>query len=229
MSSDFVLIEGGNTANLKSFYICTHPVTQEEYQKVIGLNPSDFKNPKNPVEQVSWYSAVEYCNIRSKEEGLECVYYKKDNDDEWQIDWSANGYRLPTSAEWEWVAKGGNKSKGYKYAGSDNIEEVTWCKINSNHTTHPIMQKKPNELGIYDMSGNAWEWCWDTHNGASICDIDNRVWKWSEDTTGRVVRGGAWLNSPEGCGVSITDSVAPLFFDRTIGFRLVMAREDLKG
>ena len=162
----------------------------------MGKNPSYFQHRKqiskelekdtsnNPVECVSWYDAIYYCNKRSIQEGLTPVYtvsIKKITDiTKWnykpckgenirlaiKCKFEANGYRLPTNAEWEYAAKGGKKSKNYKYSGSDSIDEVAWYAENSKLVTHKVMQKKPNELGLYDMNGNVYEWCWDSFNNS---------------------------------------------------------------
>ena len=183
-----VSIEGGNfnmgsydggddtkpvhMVTLKSFSIGKYPVTQKEYEEVMGYNPSKFMGQNRPVDYVSWYDAIEYCNKLSEKEGLTPAYtidksrqdYNNTNNDDnmkWIVIWnrSANGYRLPTEAEWEYAAKGGKGSPGnFKYSGSNNINEVAWHKHNSGGTSHDVGTKKPNNLGLYDMSGNVDEW-----------------------------------------------------------------------
>ncbi|MFC4306928.1 formylglycine-generating enzyme family protein [Cohnella boryungensis] len=218
-----VLIEGGTAANansnyygkdvtLSSFYIGRYEVTQKEWQGIMGSNPSAFRGDHLPVEMVSWYDAVEYCNKRSINEGLTPYYHidksKKDpnnKSDHDSMKWTvtiqegANGYRLPTEAEWEYAAGGGRASKGYLYSGSDNADEVAWywrnagekylsgdwnwpIIENNRNKTQDIGGKTPNELGLYDMSGNVREWCWDWYG-----DMD------SQSGSFRVVKGGGWI------------------------------------
>jgi len=115
-----------------------------------------------PVIEVTWYDAAAYCNWLSEKMGLTPCY--RGSGKTIQCDFSANGYRLPTEAEWEYAARGGAKSLGFAYAGSDNPDEVAWYAANSGGVMHPVGQKKPNELGLYDMSGNLYEWCWDWYS-----------------------------------------------------------------
>ncbi|MDR2923307.1 MAG: formylglycine-generating enzyme family protein, partial [Treponema sp.] len=189
--ANFVRVEGGtfqmgsnsgnddekpvHTVTVKSFSIGKYEVTQKEWYEVMGSNPSYFKGDNRPVECVSWYDAVEYCNKRSEKEGLTPAYTidksgkdpnntNGDDDIKWLVrrNRNANGYRLPTEAEWEYAARGGNGSPGnYTYSGSNTAGEVAWYSSNSGGSTHDVGTRAANNLGIHDMSGNVYEWCWD--------------------------------------------------------------------
>ena len=209
MPASFVEVLGGTFNNgtsdvtISSFYMDKYELTQAGYQAVMGTNPSYFGgNPNHPEEQVSWFNAIEYCNRRSIKEGLTPSYSYSTygtNPDNWPSGWNtnrdnhinvscswvANGYRLPTEMEWMFAAKGGNQSQGYTYSGSNTIGDVAWYLSNSSSTTHTVGTKAANELGLYDMSGNVWEWCWDKYSGSY-----------------RVRRGGSWNYSAGGCTVS---------------------------
>jgi formylglycine-generating enzyme required for sulfatase activity/predicted Ser/Thr protein kinase len=187
-----------HTVSVGSFYIGKYEVTQAQWREIMGDNPSEFKNCDNcPVENVSW---IEIQNFLEK---LNEKYPP------------ANGkgaYRLPTEEEWEYAARGGNKSKGYKYAGSNSIGEVAWYNGNSNYQTHPVGQKSPNELGIYDMTGNAWEW---TDSGWSDNYEKNRTSEYG------VFRGGSWYRFDFDCRVAYRTGTYTTGKSYTIGFRLV--------
>lgn len=167
---------GGNHAvTVPEFRMGKYPITQAQYEAVMGNNPSSFKGKNRPVECVSWHDAQEFCQKLS-----ELI---------------KQPVRLPSEAEWEFAARGGNRSKGYEYAGSNNLDEVAWYSGNSGSETHPVGGKKENELGIYDMSGNVWEWCEDDYdNDYQKIPKDGSAWTKGGGTT-KVRRGGSWHNS----------------------------------
>jgi formylglycine-generating enzyme required for sulfatase activity len=172
----------------------------------MGNAPSSFRNCYNcPVESVSWNDVQEFITKLNQKTG------KK--------------YRLPTEAEWEYAARGGKKSKGYQYSGSNNINDVAWYGSNSGVKTHPVGQKQPNELGIFDMSGNVWEWCSDWYAAEYEYDWNSTIPdpKGPASGSGRVYRGGRWLNDPQYCRSSFRFSYSPDFRFDNLGFRLVLA------
>jgi len=185
---------------LSSFSIGKYEVTQEEWEAVMGSNPSSFKGAKRPLENVSWNNCQEF--IRK----LNQITGKK--------------FRFPTEAEWEYAARGGNQSKHYKYAGSNDIGSVAWYDGSSGLVTHPVGQKQPNELGLYDMSGNVWEWCQDWAESFSSSAQTNPTGP--GDGSIRILRGGSWGFDVGRCRVSMRGGCPPNSGSDNFGLRLAL-------
>jgi len=227
-----------HTVTLSSFYISKFEVTQDEWQNTMGSNPSHDNGVgvNYPVYEVSWYAIIKYCNLRSLTEGLTPVYTISgftnpsnwgevpiDYDTAWDAaicNWSANGYRLPTEAEWEFAARGGTTTPDYVYAGSNDINTVAWYLGNNTPWgTKPVGSKEPNGMGIYDMSGNVWEWCWDWWGSYSSAAQNNPNGPGSGSS--RLLRGGSWYFEAFSCRVSSRAGGDPSYsiYDLN-GFRL---------
>jgi formylglycine-generating enzyme required for sulfatase activity len=200
-SNDYSDEKPVHPVTLSDFYIGKYEVTQKQWRYIMGSNPSYFKDcDQCPVENVSWDDVQEYL--------------KKLNARSGKI------FRLPTEAEWEYAARGGNKSRGYTYSGSNTIGDVAWYNGNSRSKTHPVGQKQPNELGINDMSGNVWEWCSDWYDenyykSSPSCDP-----KGPSSGTYRSLRGGSWLDAPNFCRTANRYGNNPGYRIRNLGFRL---------
>ena len=185
---------------LSDYSIGKTEVTQALWEAVMGSNPSSCKGNNLPVEQVSWDDCQTFISKLNAMTGQK--------------------FRLPTEAEWEYAARGGNKSRGYKYSGSNSIGDVAWYWVNSGSNTHPVGTKAPNELGIYDMSGNVWEWCSDWYGSYSSASQTNP--KGPNSGSFRVFRGGSWDYSARGCRVSYRGFNNPGYRYNALGVRLAL-------
>jgi formylglycine-generating enzyme required for sulfatase activity len=195
---------------LQEFYLGKYPVTQEQYQAVMGKNPSNFKdNPKNPVEQVSWNDAQEFCKK------LNQLIAGKD-------------FRLPTEAEWEYACRAGTQTRYYFGDDAAKLGDYGWYDENSGSKTHPVGQKKPNDWGLYDMSGNVWEWCEDPYHDSyankpeNIKNNGNTIWS-SSDASLRGMRGGSWDDYSGGCRSAYRYRNVADYRGHDFGFRLVLS------
>lgn len=225
LSFDMILVEGGefimggadeeayddekpvHKVSVSEFYIGQYPVTQAIWEAVMGNNPSEFKGSDRPVENVSWDDCQEFLKKLNKETG--------------------QTYRLPTEAEWEFAARGGIHSEEYLYAGSDKLKEAGWYEENSNNQTHPVGLKLGNELDLYDMSGNVWEWVEDQWHGSyEGAPTDGSDWVDIEKGSKRVNRGGSWFGVARDCRVSLRSDASPEDRSSFIGLRLALSLQE---
>lgn len=205
-----------HSVTVSGFWMMKTEVTQRDYISLIGVNPSAFKGDDLPVAEVSWFDAVAYANKLSERDGLRLAYRINGTNVEW--DRSADGWRLPTEAEWEYAARGGALSRGFTYAGGNDLGSVGWYSDNS-RGRQPVGKKVPNELGLYDMSGNVMEWCWDWrewYTGVAQTDPSGAA-----SGTDRIVRGGGVGTGEWGLTVTYRHNDAPGDRHSFIGFRLV--------
>jgi formylglycine-generating enzyme required for sulfatase activity len=208
------LVGSAHAVSLKGFSIGRTEVTQAEWEAAMGSNPCSFLSDFLPVNRVTWFDAIRYCNKRSEAEGLRPAY--AENGDEVTCDWSANGYRLPTEAEWEYAARAGQAAL---YAGSGALGDVAWCSDNASGVVHTVGEKKPNDLGLYDMSGNVAEWCWDSWGDPSL--QQGKDPRGPDAGSFRVVRGGGIHDSEAWLRVSARATSDPCLADVAVGFRVV--------
>ena len=237
----------GRSLTIPDLYVCDHEVTRGEFKALMGTDSSmaDAYDKdgnkltgddvlKNPVNCVNWYAAIAYCNKLSVKEGLDCAYTVSGISDwenfayssiptESNASWNAatcnfeaSGYRLPTEAEWEWLARGG---ENYKYAGSNTVGDVAWYRSNTNNTgSRDVKTKATNGYGLYDMSGNVWEWCWDWYGSSSSSTGASGA----SSGSFRFQRGGCWFSDGDGCKVAPNNhGNYPYGRDEYSGFRLV--------
>jgi len=199
---------------ISAFYMDKNLVTQEQYEKVVGENPSRWKGATNPVEQMRWSDAARYCNARSKSEGLEPCYDLQT----WECNFQANGYRLPTEAEWEYACRAGSTTAYFFGNEPSKLKDYAWFEKNSGGKPQPAGQKPPNAWGLYDMHGNVWEWCNDFYQ------VDYYQQSPKENPTGpkagdtKVVRGGAWKFSDETCRSAYRYNENPGYADVCFGY-----------
>ena len=191
-----------HSVTLDGYYIAECEVTQEQWQKIMGTTVKEFSTyiygvgPNYPMYHVSWHQAQKFCAILSEITG--------------------KTYMLPTEAQWEYAARGGNKSKGYKYSGSNYVETVAWYSCDSQH---PVKEKRANELGLYDMSGSVFEWCYDWYGAYSSSSQSNSTGASSGEY--RVLRGGEWYRGEYLCRISYRSRSSPANFNYSTGFRVV--------
>ncbi len=233
---------------VNSFYIGKYEVTVKEYKEFVNETGHPMPSPPDsawfaehpdtkmfyplsktqwwgwkdnyPIHNINWFDAVKYCNWKSKKEGLQEVYkFVSKSEVKWDL--TANGYRLPTEAEWEYAARGGNKSKGYIYAGSNKPDEVAWYDVTSNlKGPAQVGTKKPNELGIYDMSGNVWEWCNDYYSASYYQRSPEKNPQGPEENIYRALRSGGWHYREELARIADRDGPEAGLSDFNYGFRL---------
>jgi len=231
--SNYISYSGENpahTVTVKSFYMGKHEVTQKEWYEVMGTTvrqqrdmadkswPLAGEGDNYPMYYVSWYEAIEYCNKRSIKEGLTPAYRGSGNSI--TCNWNTNGYRLPTEAEWEYAAKDGNRDPMvYEYSGSNNVDTVAWYRDNSGGSTQPVGRKAPNSLGLYDMSGNVYEWCWDWHDFYPSEAQTNPVG--ASSGSYRLTRGGSWNDTAQSVRSANRGGTIPTIRDNGLGFRVV--------
>uniref|UniRef100_A0AAU2UX07 Formylglycine-generating enzyme family protein n=1 Tax=Streptomyces sp. NBC_00003 TaxID=2903608 RepID=A0AAU2UX07_9ACTN len=187
--------------DVAAFHLGVHPVTQAEWERVRETRPSTAQGDRLPVEGVSWLDAVRYCDARSRLEGFTPAY-RLGKDGSVELNGSADGYRLPTEAEWEHACRAGTTEARY-----GPLDDIAWHRANSGERIHEVGGKRPNAWGLHDMLGNVWEWCWDVY--------DAEVYK-----SYRVLRGGGWFDEPWSCRASVRRRSHPTFRIDDVGFRI---------
>lgn len=190
-----------HSVTLSDYSIGQTEVTQALWKAVMGSNPSKFQGDQRPVEKVCWNDCQEFITKLNNITG--------------------QNFRLPTEAEWEYAARGGKQSRGYKYSGSNDISDVAWYESNSTRQTHDVATKKPNELGIYDMTGNVWEWCQDWYGDYSSVSQTNPTG--ASSGSSRVHRGGSWSDDARRCRVSLHNGYNPVNYFGFLGMRLALS------
>ena len=184
------------------FELSKHLITQALYSTVMSTAPSVYKGDNRPVENVSWFDAILFCNTLSEFTDLDPCYLIDMRSESVELIQGANGYRLPTDAEWEYSCRAGSRAVQY-----GNIEKIAWFAGNSENITHDVGLKRPNAFGLFDMLGNVWEWCWDVYDAEVYGSY-------------RVFRGGGWCDSSRGCLASNRRRSHPTYTVDDLGFRI---------
>ncbi len=199
---------------INAFYMDKYEVTQESYQNLTGRNTSKSKGSNKPVEQLSWLAAAKYCNMRSLREGLEPCYQLEPV----QCNFEANGYRLPTEAEWEYACRAGTSTAYFYGIDPAKLSRYAWFGDNSNNTTHPVGMKAPNPWGLFDMYGNVWEWCNDYYSENYYQQSPNENPTGPNEGEECVLRGGGFNSTDDYCRSSTRYSEPPGLADTCFGY-----------
>lgn len=184
------------------FQLAAVPVTQSQYARVTGQRPSGTRGDRLPVDSVSWSDAIHFCNALSEQAGLTPAYRVGAGDEEVDRIGSADGYRLPTEAEWEYACRAGTTGPRY-----GQLDEIAWYRANSGDRVHEVGTKQPNAWGLHDMLGNVWEWCWDIYDPDVYASY-------------RVLRGGGWFDEHWNCRASVRRRSHPTLHIDDVGFRI---------
>ncbi|MQA11770.1 MAG: SUMF1/EgtB/PvdO family nonheme iron enzyme [Pseudonocardiaceae bacterium] len=190
------------SVDVAPFLMAAVPITQSRYAEVTGQRPSTTRGDQLPVEGVSWWDAVQFCNALSRREGLTPAYRLDADAEDIEWDTSVDGYRLPTEAEWEHACRAGTTGPRY-----GQLDEIAWYRGNSNGRIHEVGGKLPNTWGLHDMLGNVWDWCWDVYDAEVYGDY-------------RVLRGGGWFDEHWSCRASVRRRSHPTFKLDDVGFRI---------
>jgi len=207
-----------HTVRLDGFCMSATEITQFQFKSIMGYNVGYFRGDDNlPIEQITWHEAAYFCNRLSDETGRERCY----NEETWVCDFSKNGFRLPTEAEWEYACRAGTTTVYYTGNGDETLQTAAWYRDNSDKRTHPVGQKEPNTWGLYDMLGNVWEWCNDWYSEDYYRKSPEVNPRGPEKGTFVVIRGGAWAYYPYPTRSSHRGFIKPTFKYNYIGFRIV--------
>ena len=199
---------------LSAFYMDVHEVTQQSFQAILGRNPAKSIGPDKPVERVSWFAAIQYCNLRSLRDGFQPCYDLKTQ----TCDFAADGYRLPTEAEWEYACRAASTTRWSFGDQAGDLGKHAWYKANSGKATHPVGQKPPNPWGLYDLHGNVAEWCHDFYADDYEAGTSVKDPRGPTSGTERVLRGGSWKSSEDSCRCAARHSEPPGFADVCFGY-----------